>query len=158
MLRKLCSQQSSVSVVSLAFLASFKNCFFLKKKKSLSAERSLGCGAHRAVGTYYYFMSVPQAVDDTFLGTGAISQPCILSPAPSETAGQIEGVTAVVWPGKAKLLFRKQAGKHRLCPPNAEAVNIFCSQNCRCVCIDKFICSLLNPHLSQAFCPFCVLQ
>lgn len=32
-LRKLCSQQSLGSLVSLAFLASFKSCFLLKGKK-----------------------------------------------------------------------------------------------------------------------------
>lgn len=79
-LRKLCSQQSLGSMVSLAFLASFKSCFLLKEKKNNpSAERSPGCGAQGAVGTYYSFISVPQALDNSFLGTGAVSQPYILS-------------------------------------------------------------------------------
>lgn len=76
-LRKLCSQQSLESVLSLAFLTCLESCFFLKKKKkkSLSAERSLGRGAWGAAGTYYSFISVPQAVDYSFLGTGAVFQP-----------------------------------------------------------------------------------
>lgn len=74
--KALLAAEFRVCVVS-CFLNMFRNLFFLKKekKKSLSAERSLGCGACRAVGTYYSFTSVPQAVDYSFLGTGAVSQP-----------------------------------------------------------------------------------
>lgn len=115
------TQQNIGSVVSLAFLASFKSCFLLKekkKKKSPSAERSLGCGARGAVGTYYSFPSVLQALDDSSLGPGAVSQPYTLSLAPSETADCMEGVSSfahccgVAWHSQT-LLSRRQAGKDR---------------------------------------------
>lgn len=62
-LRKFCSQQSLESVLSLAFFTCFKS--YLKRKNTLSAERSLGSGDQEAVVTYS-LISVSQAADYSF--------------------------------------------------------------------------------------------